>query len=250
MVLDRYSRQNAAGLNLDKLTGAEVAIIGCGATGNGVATILAIEGVGTLHLIDPDKIELHNVTRQCMFTEDDVGKNKAQTLANKLRERNSDIDIKAHEEWLSQEKMPLDVFTRMYLGNKPVFVGCVDNNPARAYLNEFAVKNKYALVSGGTQGLHGWYSAYVPKQTCCLDCTKGIYELAERRKQRAPCGNQANPAVAETSLLVAAGMANLVRKIVAPIDVDDEIPNGIVEIDLHQNAFVHTKTPKKAKCRC
>jgi molybdopterin/thiamine biosynthesis adenylyltransferase len=250
MTGDRYSRQAAAGFDQGKLSNAEVVIVGCGALGNGVASILAIEGVGHLYLVDSDKIELHNVTRQFMFTEGDVGEYKADVLARRLKERNSGIKIKVHREWISDEKMTLDAFVSMYLTKEAVLVGCVDNNPARAYLNQFAVAHHYSLVSGGTQGMHGWYSAYVPHQTRCLDCTKGIYELAARRRERAPCNEQPNPAVAETSLLVSTGMANLVRKIVAPIDEDDDIPNGITQIDLYQNAIAHTKVPRKAKCKC
>jgi len=247
---DRFSRQAAAGLDTTLLSEAEVVIIGCGALGNGVATILAIEGIGKLHLIDPDIVELHNVARQLMFTEKDVKAHKVDALARELGKRNSEIKISVYKEQIGDGQMPIDLFARLYLSHDAILVGCVDNNPTRAYANRFAVEHKYPLVSGGTQGMQGWYSAYVPGKTNCLDCVKDIYSLAQRRPQRAPCAANPNPAVAETSLLIAAGMANLVRKIVAPIDEDDAVPKGIVSVDLHMNAINFADVPKKEGCKC
>ena len=45
-------------------------------------------------------------------------------------------------------------------------------------------------------------------------------------------------------------MANLVRKIVAPIDEDDAVPKGIVSVDLHMNAINFADVPKKEGCKC
>lgn len=73
---DRYSRHEAFyGIGTDgqeKLLSSRVAITGIGALGTASANMLARAGVGFIRLIDPDYVELSNLQRQVIFTEDDA----------------------------------------------------------------------------------------------------------------------------------------------------------------------------------
>ncbi len=75
-VIDRYSRQilfPGIGENGQKKLGnSSVAIIGCGALGTVIATILVRAGIGKIKIIDRDFIEYHNLQRQVLFDEDDI----------------------------------------------------------------------------------------------------------------------------------------------------------------------------------
>jgi molybdopterin-synthase adenylyltransferase len=72
---------------------SRVTILGVGGTGGVAAQALTAGGVGHLHLVDPDEVELSNLCRQVLYTEDDVGMPKADIAAARLRRLNTDISI-------------------------------------------------------------------------------------------------------------------------------------------------------------
>lgn len=99
MVTDRYSRQilfsEIGREGQDKNNRKSVVIIGCGAMGTVIATILERAGVGKVKIIDRDFIEYHNLQRQVLFTEEDIenGLPKAIAAEQYLKKVNSSIEI-------------------------------------------------------------------------------------------------------------------------------------------------------------
>ncbi|MFZ1704517.1 MAG: HesA/MoeB/ThiF family protein [Saprospiraceae bacterium] len=95
--MERYQRhEQLEGFgkpNQQKLTNAKVMVIGVGGLGCPVLMSLAGMGIGTLGLVDGDIVEKSNLHRQLLFTESDIGKNKALVAAHRLREMNADISI-------------------------------------------------------------------------------------------------------------------------------------------------------------
>ncbi|CAM3667453.1 HesA/MoeB/ThiF family protein [Rouxiella silvae] len=108
---DRYSRNslyyNYMGANSkdveNKIANSSVTIIGCGGIGNHLSYLLATSGVGKITLVDNDEIELSNLTRQVLFTEDDVGKRKTEVLKRELLKRRNDITIEIIEKSINSE---------------------------------------------------------------------------------------------------------------------------------------------------
>src|SRR3989344_6780633 len=94
--MDRYSRQIIfiGTENQEKLSKSTVAIVGLGGIGSPAAEMLARSGVNLI-LIDRDIVEKSNLQRQ-NYNEDNVGKPRAHILAEKLKEINNDISIKAY----------------------------------------------------------------------------------------------------------------------------------------------------------
>src|SRR2546421_11090152 len=96
---DRYSRQILfSGIGAEgqkRLANSRVLIIGCGALGSAQAESLARAGVGTLRLVDRDFVELSNLQRQTMFTEDDAASRLPKVIAgaNHLKEINSEVSV-------------------------------------------------------------------------------------------------------------------------------------------------------------
>ncbi len=62
--------------------------------GNFVAAELVLAGVGTVHVVDRDVVEMHNLNRQFLFVESDLGKEKARVAEARLREMNPDVDVR------------------------------------------------------------------------------------------------------------------------------------------------------------
>src|SRR3954471_4224077 len=96
---ERYSRQILfPGIGADgqrRLLESRVAIVGCGATGSALASLLARAGVGSLRIIDRDYVEPSNLQRQVLFDEADAADSvpKAIAAARKIKAFNSDITI-------------------------------------------------------------------------------------------------------------------------------------------------------------
>lgn len=103
--MDRYIRHNQLeGFGPDaqrRLADATVLIVGAGALGTAAAMPLAASGVGHIRVVDFDSVDITNLQRQLAFTEGDVGKPKAESLAAKLRAINSSIDITPYCEKVS-----------------------------------------------------------------------------------------------------------------------------------------------------
>ena len=97
--LKRYARQLILPqVDLEgqaRLKQSRVLIVGAGGLGTPSAQYLAGAGIGTIRLVDDDRIELSNLPRQIAFTEQDVGQFKADVLAQRLRESNREISVDA-----------------------------------------------------------------------------------------------------------------------------------------------------------
>lgn len=72
---------------------ARVVVVGIGGVGCTAALDLAVSGVGTLHCVEPDAVELSNLNRQILFTERDLRRPKVEAAVRRLRAHNSSIRI-------------------------------------------------------------------------------------------------------------------------------------------------------------
>ena len=82
---ERYSRQVLfRGIGAEgqrRLTAARIAVVGCGATGSALASLLARAGVGTIRIIDRDYVEPSNLQRQTLFDEADAAESLPKAIA-------------------------------------------------------------------------------------------------------------------------------------------------------------------------
>lgn len=89
---------------VEKLQQAKVAIVGCGGLGSNIALELTRAGIGSLHLIDFDRVELSNLNRQQYFLED-VGSYKVEALAKYLKRINPYIQLQLTPEPLTEDNL-------------------------------------------------------------------------------------------------------------------------------------------------
>lgn len=167
---ERYSRQvlfrgiGAAGQQL--LRAARVAIIGCGATGSALASLLARAGVGTLRIIDRDYVEASNLQRQGLFDESDALESlpKAVAAARKITAFNSDIAVDPQVADLTPGNIsPL-------LDGFPLLLDGTDNFETRYLLNDYAVSNGVPWIYSAAVGSYGVTMNVLPGETACLAC--------------------------------------------------------------------------------
>lgn len=167
---NRYIRQEILGVvgpnGQEKLAAAHIALIGAGALGSTIADLLVRAGVGHLTLIDRDYVELHNLQRQALYTEQDVTDHtpKAIAAAERLAAINSSVEITpvvADVNSLSIESVTNDA---------DFLVDGTDNFDTRYLINDLAVKTNRPWVYGGVIATYGMTMTILPGETACLRC--------------------------------------------------------------------------------
>ncbi len=168
--MSRYSRQERfAPIGTEgqqRLADSRVLVCGCGALGSMIAERLARAGVGHLRLLDRDWVELSNLQRQTLFTEEDARQSrpKADAAVERLRQVNSQIELSAVVEDLSYEN--IDSLAR----DCDLILDGTDNFETRFLINDYCVKNSVPWVHGGCLGASGQVLSILPGETACFRC--------------------------------------------------------------------------------
>jgi len=154
----RYNRQmmlpEIGNSGQDKLKKAKVLVIGAGGLGCPVLQYIATAGVGTIGIVDFDKVELHNLHRQILYTENQVGKAKATTAKSVLEKLNPLITVIAFEEKLTTEN------AAQILQNFDVIVDGCDNFETRYLVNDTCVALGKSLVYGSILKFEGQMAVF------------------------------------------------------------------------------------------
>lgn len=171
----RYARQMRLGFWDDtaqsNLASAHAMIVGVGALGCPSADLLARAGVGRLTLIDRDLVDLTNLHRQTLFSDDDATKRlpKAIAAANRLRAVNPEIEIDpVIADFGAYDAERLVLHGRF--GKPTVLVDGTDNFETRYLINDLSVMHAIPYVYGGAIGTRGMAGVFMPPETPCLRC--------------------------------------------------------------------------------
>ena len=181
---DRYSRQVLfAGIGAEgqeRLARSRVVMVGCGATGSAVASLLARSGVGTLRILDRDYVEPSNLQRQSLFDENDARESlpKAVAAARQIARFNSQIVVEPHV----ADLVPANV--ESLLGSVDLILDGTDNFETRYLVNDYAVKNSAAWIYAAAVGSYAVTLNILPGETACLACVfpdppRGTVETCE-----------------------------------------------------------------------
>jgi molybdopterin/thiamine biosynthesis adenylyltransferase len=175
----RYHRQELISWwDQERLSAAKVLVVGAGALGNELVKNLALLGVGTMVVIDMDRVENSNLSRCVLFRARDEGRHKAEVVAEAARELNPDVtvipvvgDVRAN--------LGLQVFSAV-----DVVLGGLDNREARLHINQCCWKTTTPWVDGAIEGLMGTWRVFVPPDQPCYECTMNDrdHELLAARK--------------------------------------------------------------------
>lgn len=149
----RYNRQmmlpEIGDSGQKKLKKARVLVIGAGGLGCPILQYIATAGIGTIGIVDFDTIELHNLHRQILYTEEHVGQSKAITAKSVLETLNPLIDIIAFE-----EKLTIENAAQIIL-NFDVVVDGSDNFATRYLVNDTCVMLGKPVVYGSILKFEG-----------------------------------------------------------------------------------------------
>ncbi len=146
-----------------KIKNSKVLIVGAGGLGSPVAMELACAGVGTIGIIDFDKVDVSNLQRQLLYTENDVGKSKVHTAKARLEQINSDVKVIAIEDRLD-ESNATEIFEKF-----DIIVDATDNFNARYIISDTCVKLGKPDVYGAIYEFYGQV-AVLGENGPCLRC--------------------------------------------------------------------------------
>lgn len=181
-------------LPLDQLRTKSAVVVGLGSGGGFVAMELAAAGVGTLHLVDPDRLRTVNLFRH-ICGEQDLGRSKVYAVADLIRQHQLSTDVHSHPEdvieWVDQ--------FRSFVDDADIVVGATDTVASRRLLNYICVTMRTPLVLAGTydSARIGEIIRVFPRRTACYECTRSALREAgvlipdpDRTSREIPYGAQ------------------------------------------------------------
>jgi molybdopterin/thiamine biosynthesis adenylyltransferase len=151
-------------LSSSRVRVGKVLIVGVGGLGSPAALALALSGVGTIGLIDPDAVELSNLQRQILHQTSDLGRPKVLSAQEKLLRFNSTIEVVAHPERLHAGNL-FRLF-RAY----DFIIDATDGVATKFLINDGAVLLGKPFSYGGIVQFMGQTLTVLPRQTTCLRC--------------------------------------------------------------------------------
>jgi molybdopterin-synthase adenylyltransferase len=169
-MFERYSRQTVLpeiGIEgQEKISRSCALIIGCGALGTMIASVLVRAGVGMVKIVDRDFIEFHNLQRQVLFDEDDIRQNLPKAIAAErhLKKVNSEITVQG-----IVSDVTFANIEELVKGADVILDG-TDNLETRFLINDISLKLKIPWVYGGAIGTTGMTMTIIPYETPCFRC--------------------------------------------------------------------------------
>jgi molybdopterin/thiamine biosynthesis adenylyltransferase len=166
----RYIRQ----INVDhvgivgqgRLQQSRVLIAGLGGVGSAASIYLGTCGVGRIDVLDDDVVSEHNLHRQILYDEIDVGQAKVNVAQERIRAKNSQSAVNAihmHLNDASSLKMDYDLV-----------LDCFDSLPSRFALAHYCVQAKVPLISAGARGWGGFIFTQLRAGDACIGCFLGL----------------------------------------------------------------------------
>jgi len=151
--IEKFSRQiilkNIGALGQRKIQDAKVLIIGMGGLGCPAAEFLTRSGIGTLGIVDHDRVSLSNIHRQTLYTEKNVNKSKVKIAKKKLNEINPKTKINIFNYKLNKIK-----FNKI-IKNYDYIVDGTDNFESKFLINDISLDYKKFLVVGAISKFDG-----------------------------------------------------------------------------------------------
>lgn len=142
----RYSRHLALPefTEFDQLTlkNSKVLVIGAGGIGSPLILYLVAAGIGTIGIVEFDKVHLSNLQRQILFNENDIGKLKTDVIKNRLIKINGNVKFDIYNERFNEELA--DIIIPKY----DIVVGATDNSESRFIIDDYCKKHQKVFING------------------------------------------------------------------------------------------------------
>jgi len=166
--IERYSRQimvpDLGGTAQMHLRDARVLVIGAGGLGSPAAFYLAAAGIGTLGIIDPDKVELSNLQRQILHATKNIGQLKVESAKMTLTALNPDVEVKTYAARFDESNAAEIAAEYQFI------VDGSDNFDTKFLVNDTAIELGIAFSHAGIVRLQGQTMTVIPGRSACYRC--------------------------------------------------------------------------------
>jgi len=140
-------------------------IIGLGGLGCPLVTYLAGSGVGKIGIVDHDKVEISNLSRQTIFNSSDIGKLKVDLVKKMINKMNREIKVITFKEKVQSNNL------ERILNNFNIICDGTDNFKTRYLINDYCVKKKKILISSAISKFDGHLMKFdFSKKGPCFRC--------------------------------------------------------------------------------
>ncbi|WP_288410045.1 molybdopterin-synthase adenylyltransferase MoeB [uncultured Sphingomonas sp.] len=240
--LDRYARhlvlREVGGAGQAALKAARVVVIGAGGIGSPALQYLAAAGIGTLVVIDDDRVDASNLQRQTLFTDADIGAHKVAAAAAAITRINPFVTVERHALRIDATNA-----AELIAGAQVVLDGC-DNFATRLTVADAALAARIPLVSaavGQFEGQLGVFRGWEP-QLPCYRCFVGN----DPARADASCADQ-GVLGALTGIMGSMAALEAMRAVVG---FGDDPASKLLVADLLAFRFRTLTLPKDPGCRC
>ena len=238
----RYARHivlaEIGGVGQARLIAARVLVIGAGGLGAPLLQYLAAAGIGTLGVIDHDKVDLSNLQRQVIHRTADIGVAKVASARRALLDINPEVEVIAHDERLTSDNAE-----RIVAGYGVVADGS-DNFATRYLLNDVCYRLKKILVSAAILRFDGQISTYKAWQGAGHPCLRCIFPAAPSEDAVPSCA-QAGVLGALAGTLGALQATEVVKEI---LDIGHSLSGRLLMYDALAASFDEMAIAKRPDC--
>ena len=166
--IERYSRhiilQQVGGVGQAKLLSSKVLIVGAGGLGSPAALYLAAAGVGTIGIIDDDRVDLTNLQRQIIHHTADLNADKVDSAKAKIKAINPDVTVQTYKTRATAQN--ISEIIRQY----DFVIDGTDNFPTKFLINDACYFEKVPFSHAGILRFYGQLITVLPDKTTCYRC--------------------------------------------------------------------------------
>jgi len=242
-IIERFSRQivlkDIGILGQKKILCSKVLIIGAGGLGSPVAEFLSRAGVGSLGIVDDDKVSLSNLHRQSLYNTSDIGKFKVKIAKEKIKEINPNTKVTIYKIRLNNSNF------KKIINNYDYIVDGSDNFKTKFLLNDYCFKFKKVLVTGAISKFDGHIFTFnfKDKKIPCLRC---FFQESNISDDLLNCESEG--ILGTVAGIVGTIQANEILKKI--LNIGTGLDGYIFILDLLHLNFRKVKFKKKRNCLC
>ena len=241
--IERFSRQivlkDIGILGQKKILSSKVLIIGAGGLGSPVAEFLSRAGIGSLGIVDNDRVNLSNLHRQSLYNTSDIGRFKVKIAKDKINKINPNTKVTIYKVRLNNNNF------KKIINDYDYIVDGSDNFTTKFLLNDFCFKFKKTLVTGAISKFDGHIFTFnfKNKKVPCLRC---FFQESEILDNLLNCESEG--ILGTVAGIVGIIQANEVLKKI--LNIGQSLDGYIFIIDLLHLNFRKVKLKKRKNCFC
>ena len=242
-IIERFSRQivlkDIGILGQKKILSSKVLIIGAGGLGSPVAEYLSRAGIGSLGIVDDDKVSLSNLHRQSLYNTSDIDKFKVKIAKDKINKINPNTKVTIYKVRLNNNNF------KKIINDYDYIVDGSDNFKTKFLLNDICLKFKKFLVTGAISKFDGHVFTFnfKNKKVPCLRC---FFQESEISDDILNCESEG--VLGTVAGFVGTIQANEVLKKI--LDIGTGLDGYIFILDLLHLKFRKVKLNKRKNCIC